>query len=72
MIKKLLIANYKVDLGDGVFGFSIGWINQLAKRVESVLVICQSVGRVELHANVVHPYAINISKKLPARRILII
>ncbi|MEK7107410.1 MAG: glycosyltransferase family 4 protein, partial [Patescibacteria group bacterium] len=49
---RLLIITQAVDLDDPVLGFFHSWIRELAKRSESVHVICLKEGRHSLPANV--------------------
>lgn len=50
--KKLLIITQKVDKDDHVLGFFHAWIEEMAKRFDSVIVICLEKGRSELPENV--------------------
>ena len=49
---KLLIVTQAVDLDDPVLGFFHRWIEELAKRFESIEVVCLQKGRYHLPANV--------------------
>lgn len=49
---KLLYITYKVDSRDTLVGYVVGWINGLARHLESVDVICLSSGEANLSANV--------------------
>ena len=49
---RLLIVTQAVDLNDPILGFFHSWIEELAKRCESVHVICLKEGRHNLPANV--------------------
>lgn len=49
---KLLILTQKVDSRDSVLGFFSRWIEELAKRVDSVTVIALGVGEYSLPSNV--------------------
>lgn len=49
---KLLYITYKVDPRDTLVGYVVGWINGLARHVESIDVICLSSGEATLSANV--------------------
>lgn len=59
---KLLFITQKVDKNDDVLGVYHRWIEELAKKAETVRVICLYKGRAELPANVsVH----SLGKELP-------
>lgn len=49
---KLLFITQKVDLNDDVLGVYHRWIEELAKRIEKISVICLYRGQVELPSNV--------------------
>lgn len=49
---RLLITTQAVDLDDPVLGFMHRWIEEFAKRYESVEVICLKQGRMHLPSNV--------------------
>ncbi len=49
---RLLVVTQTVDLDNPVLGFFHGWIEELASRYESVVVICLFEGRHSLPANV--------------------
>ena len=49
---RMLIITQAADAGDPVLGFFVGWIAELAKRVERVEVICLTEGDHPLPANV--------------------
>ena len=49
---KLLIVTQKVDKNDPVLGFFHGWIEEFAKKCQSLVVICLSEGQHDLPANV--------------------
>ncbi len=49
---KLLIVTQTVDIENPVLGFFVSWIEEFAKRVESVEVICLWEGKYDLPANV--------------------
>lgn len=49
---KLLIITQKVDKNDPTLGFFHKWIEELARRFESVVVICLGVGKYNLAKNV--------------------
>ena len=49
---KLLIVTQAVDTEDPVLGFFVRWIEELAKRVESVEVICLKMGKFNFPKNV--------------------
>lgn len=49
---RLLFITQKIDKNDDVLGVYHHWIEELAKKIEKVNVICLSRGRVELPANV--------------------
>lgn len=49
---KILIITQKVDKNDDLLGFMHGWINELAKRCQSVIVICLAKGEYDLPLNV--------------------
>ncbi|MBI5712161.1 MAG: glycosyltransferase family 4 protein [Chloroflexi bacterium] len=49
---KLLYITYKVDSRDTLVGYVVGWLQGLAKRMESVDVICLSNGEANLSPNV--------------------
>ncbi len=49
---KLLIVTQAVDLDDSILGFFHRWIEELASRCESVLVICLREGRHQVPQNV--------------------
>lgn len=49
---KLLICTQAVDVEDPVLGFFIRWIEELAKRVERIEVICLRAGKYSLPGNV--------------------
>lgn len=49
---KLLVVAQAVDLDDPILGFFTRWIDELAKHVESVEVICLKAGKYELPVNV--------------------
>ena len=50
--KRLLIITQKVDKDDSILGFFHTWINELAKKFDSVIVICLEMGKFELSENV--------------------
>ena len=49
---KLLYITYKIDSRDTLVGYVIGWLKGLAKRMESIEVICLSSGEETLPENV--------------------
>jgi len=49
---KLLIVTQKIDIEDDLLGFMHGWINELAKRCQSIVVICLAKGEYSLPLNV--------------------
>lgn len=49
---KILVFTQKVDKNDPVLGFFHGWINEIAKKSESVEVICLEKGEYDLPDNV--------------------
>ena len=49
---KLLVITQKVDLDDEPMGFFVRWLEKLAGKVEKLYVICGSLGRYQLPANV--------------------
>jgi len=49
---KLLILTQKVDREDDVLGFFHGWLLELAKKFDQIIVICLSEGRHDLPSNV--------------------
>jgi glycosyltransferase involved in cell wall biosynthesis len=49
---RLLIFTQKVDKKDSILGFFHGWITEIAKRAESVTVICLEKGETDLPKNV--------------------
>lgn len=49
---KLLITTQKVDKNDDILGFMHGWIIELAKHCESIIVICLQKGEHDLPKNV--------------------
>ena len=51
-IMKLLIVTQAVDLDDPILGFFHRWIEELAARCESVIVVCLKEGRHQLPHNV--------------------
>lgn len=48
----LLVITQKVDKNDAILGFFISWLNEIAKDVEKVQVICLFKGNYQLPANV--------------------
>lgn len=52
MSKNLLIVTQKIDADDSVLGFFHGWVEELAKTVPLLTVICLEEGSHELPANV--------------------
>lgn len=66
---KLLIVTQAVDLDDPVLGFFHRWIEEFAKRAESIEVICLREGRHTLPANVrVHSLGKVVNSKRRAVR----
>lgn len=59
---KLLFITQKVDKNDDVLGVYHRWIEELAKKVEKIQVICLYKGRAELPANV---FVHSLGKELP-------
>lgn len=64
---RLLIVTQTVDQGDSVLGFFVRWIEEFAKHVEHIEVICLKAGTYTLPANVrVHslgkPYSAEATK----------
>lgn len=49
---RLLITTQAMDRDDPVLGFFVGWVAELAKRYESIEVLCLKEGEHELPANV--------------------
>lgn len=49
---RLLFITQKVDRGDWLLGYTHGWLQAIAARVEHLTVICLGRGEVELPANV--------------------
>ena len=49
---KLLIVTQKVDKNDPILGFFHRWIEEFARHVEFVTVICLGVGEYSLPVNV--------------------
>src|SRR3989344_1998355 len=49
---KLLIITQKVDKNDPILGFFHAWLNEFAKNLESIIVICLYKGEVNLPNNV--------------------
>jgi glycosyltransferase involved in cell wall biosynthesis len=49
---RVLLFNLATDLEDSVLGFTTGWINGLAKRVEFIHVITMRAGQVKVPSNV--------------------
>ncbi len=49
---RLLIITQKMDKSDPVLGFFYGWVNELAKKVETIEVICLEKGEFNLPKNV--------------------
>lgn len=49
---KLLIVTQAVDTGDPILGFFVRWIEEFARHLESVEVICLKLGRSDLPKNV--------------------
>ena len=49
---KLLIITQKVDVNDPILGFFHGWIEELSKHCESIVVICLYEGKYHLPENV--------------------
>ena len=49
---KLLIVTQKVDKNDDLLGFMHSWLSELAKRCQSIVVICLAKGQYELPINV--------------------
>ncbi len=50
--KRLLVITQKIDKDDPVLGFFHAWVEEFAKKFESVIVICLEKGRSELPENV--------------------
>jgi len=49
---RVLMITQKVDLDDGILGFTHTWVNKLAERVERLYVLALAVGRYSLRDNI--------------------
>ena len=68
---KLLIVTQTVDIKDPVLGFFVRWIEEFAKHVEHIEIICLKEGQYTLPSNV-RVHSLGKEKNLPlfVRRIL--
>lgn len=63
---KLLIITQKVDKNDPILGFFHGWVEEFAKNVEKLTVVCLGVGEYDLPQNV---QVFSLGKKIGASKL---
>ena len=66
MSMKLLIITQKVDKNDPILGFFHGWVEEFAKNVEKLTVVCLGVGEYDLPQNV---QVFSLGKKIGASKL---